>query len=406
MLNTKNILYRLSPLLLLIFIDSFSFFVVIPVLLKIFYHNHYDLLPATTSVAMRNTLTGMTISLSMFAALIAAPFVGAASDRYGRKKTLLWCIVCVACGFLLPIIGIAEKNIYFIFIGRIISGIGSASQPVAQAVVADVCERENKAFFLGSIALMMTLALILGPLAGGYLLDAHVVSWFNSKTPFEFALVLSIINLFLILFCFRETMQKNQHANLFSLREVIIGLPALIKQFAIGGFIILFLGLELGWSQYYQAIPLFLHLQLHFSVEKISLFSATMGVVMVVGLLIVYPLLLRVFSVKNIMRYTIFFVLIGLAACALFPFEETQWIFSALIALCTGMAYVSIVTLISNKVSDDAQGMTMGYISALLYFAWMFTAFLSGLLVSLHTTLPLYVAALFLLVAFIKKIQR
>src|SRR3989338_8432479 len=366
MLNTKNILYRLSPLLLLIFIDSFSFFVVIPVLLKIFYHNHYDLLPATTSVAMRNTLTGMTISLSMFAALIAAPFVGAASDRYGRKKTLLWCIVCVACGFLLPIIGIAEKNIYFIFIGRIISGIGSASQPVAQAVVADVCERENKAFFLGSIALMMTLALILGPLAGGYLLDAHVVSWFNSKTPFEFALVLSIINLFLILF----------------------------------------LGLELGWSQYYQAIPLFLHLQLHFSVEKISLFSATMGVVMVVGLLIVYPLLLRVFSVKNIMRYTIFFVLIGLAACALFPFEETQWIFSALIALCTGMAYVSIVTLISNKVSDDAQGMTMGYLSALLYFAWMFTAFLSGLLVSLHTTLPLYVAALFLLVAFIKKIQR
>lgn len=402
MLNTKNIIYRLSPLLLLIFIDSFSFFVVIPVLLKIFYHNHYDLLPATTSVATRDTLTGMTISLSMFAALIAAPFVGGASDRYGRKKTLLWCIVCVACGFLLLIIGIAEKNIYFIFIGRIISGIGSASQPVAQAVVADVCERENKAFFLGSIALMMTLALILGPLAGGYLLDAHIINWFNSKTPFEFAFALSIINLFLILFCFRETMQKNQRTNLFSLREVIIGLPKLIKQFAIGGFIILFLGLELGWSQYYQAIPLFLHLQLHFSVEKISLFSAMMGVVMVIGLLILYPLLLRVFSVKNIMRYTIFFVLIGLAVCALFPFEKIQWIFSAFIALCTGIAYVSIVTLISNKVSNHMQGLSMGYLSALLYFAWMFTAFLSGILISMHATLPLYIATVFVLVALSK----
>lgn len=399
--NNKHILYRLSPLLLLIFIDSFSFFVVIPVLLKIFYHNHYDLLSTVTNTATRNKLTGMVISLSMLMALIAAPFVGSASDKYGRKNTLLFCISCVALGFLFPIIGILQKNIYFIFVGRIISGVGSASQPVAQAAVADVCERENKAFFLGSIALMMTLALVLGPLVGGYLLDAHIVSWFNSKTPFEFALTLTVINLLLILFCFRETMQSNQRATILSFREVIIGLPQLIKQFAIGGLILLFLGLELGWSQYYQSISLFLHSYLLFSVEKISLFSAMMGIVMIIGLLIIYPLLLRFFSVKNIMHYTILLVLIGLFACALFPIAQIQWVFSTLIALCTGMAYVSIVTLISNKVSDHAQGIAMGYLSTLLYFAWMMTALLSGFLISVHATLPLYVAGMFLLVAFL-----
>jgi len=398
MLLNKNSLFRLSPLLLLIFIDSFSFFVVIPVLLKIFYHNHYALLPSTTPISERNTLTGIVISLSMFSALFSAPIVGKASDQYGRKKTLLFCIGCISLGFLFPIIGIMQKNIYLIFIGRIISGIGSASQPIAQAAVADVCQREDKAVFLGSIALMMTLALILGPLAGGVLSNTQLFHWLNSKTPFEFALMLSMINLLLILFFFTETAKINQQSKLVSLCEVIIGLPRLIRSYQLGGLMLLFFCLELGWSQYYQSISLFLHLKSHFSVEKISLFGANMGIVMVIGLLILYPLLLRIFSVKNIMRYNVMLVFFGLSACALFPLSTIQWIFSALVALSTGMAYVSLVTLISNQVAVNEQGLAMGYLSAILYFAWMATAFCSGFLISLYIVLPLYVAALFLLV--------
>ena len=119
---------------------------------------------------------------------------------------------------------------------------------------------------------------------------------------------------------------------------------------------------------------------------------------MVIGLLILYPLLLRIFSVKNIMRYNVMLVFFGLSACALFPLSTIQWIFSALVALSTGMAYVSLVTLISNQVAVNEQGLAMGYLSAILYFAWMATAFCSGFLISLYIVLPLYVAALFLLV--------
>jgi predicted MFS family arabinose efflux permease len=301
----------------------------------------------------------------------------------------------------MPIIGIIQKNIYLLLTGRLISGLGSASQPVAQAAVADLCKREEKAFFLGSIALMMTLALILGPLAGGILSNSHIVSWFNSKTPFEFALALSVINLLLILFFFRETIQSNQKQILFSVREVVIGLPNVIKKFRVGLLILLFLCLELGWSQYYQSISLFLHLQTHFSTLKISIFSANMGIVMVIGLLIVYPLLLRLFSLKKIMQCSILAVLMGLSACALFHGALIQWIFSSIIALFTGITYVSLVALISNQVADDTQGLVMGYLSAILYFAWMMTSFLSGFLMSLHAALPLYVAASFLLVGFV-----
>lgn len=398
MLNNKNFL-RLSPLLLLIFLDSFSFFVVIPVFLKIFYHAQYGLLPASTALATRNKIIGFALSLSMLAALIFAPFIGAASDKYGRKKILFFCLLCVGIGFLLPIIGIAIKNIYLILIGRFIAGIGSSSQPVAQATVSDICKNEEKAYFLSLIALMMTLALILGPLAGGYLMNSHWISWFSITTPFSFALGLTIFNLLLLSFFFQETHINKTHMHIASLKQVTLGLPQMIKQYRFGLWIMTFFFLELAWSQYYQSIPLFLHLKMHFSVEKISAFNATMGITMSLGLLILYPLLLRIASIKNIMQYSVASVFFGLFFCALFPFSTAHWFFANIVSIATGCAYVSLVALISNKTDTQHQGIIMGYLSTLLYLAWMMTAFDGGFLVSWHTSLPIYLSAFFVLIA-------
>ena len=127
----KNHFLRLFPLLLLIFIDSFSYFVVIPVLLQLFFHNHFGLLAANVTQTTRDTLTGITISLSPLAALFAAPIVGALSDKYGRKKTLIGCVLAVSVGFLLPILGILQKNLYLILAGRLMAGVCRAGPTVS-----------------------------------------------------------------------------------------------------------------------------------------------------------------------------------------------------------------------------------------------------------------------------------
>ncbi|MDP1575113.1 MAG: MFS transporter [Coxiellaceae bacterium] len=393
--------YRLFPMLLLIFIDSFSFFVIIPVLLKIFYHNHYALLPESTSLAVRNMLTGIMIALSMFSALIFAPIIGRASDKFGRKKTLLFCIGFVFLGFLLPMVGIIQKNIVLIFIGRFISGIGSASQPVAQAAVADLCTGDEKARYLSFIAFMMTLALIVGPLAGGLLSDSHIEPYFHVITPFVFSLGMSAFCFILIAYFFKETLSKKSMINTIGFFETIAGLPKIIKQYSIGALVVLFFCLELGWSQYYQSIDLLLQLKWHFSIEKISIFSASMGIAMSFGLLIIYPVLLRFFTLKKMLIANVFLVLIGLLACATIPFSLAQWFFASVVALCTGMAYISLITIISNKVDAKYQGLLMGYLSALLYLAWVLTAFNSGFLMSLYKNMPLYLAVVFLVIGII-----
>jgi len=382
---------RLFPLLLLIFIDSFSYFVVIPVLLEIFFKTHYGILPANTSVVMRDFLTGFTICLSTLTALIAAPFVGNLSDKFGRKKTLLFCLIGIIFGFALPIIGIMKKNLLLILLGRALSGVGSSSQPVAQAAVADLCNDDEKSLFLSFIALMMTLPIMLGPLVGGYLSDRHLVSWFNATTPYFLAVIISVISFFVILFFFKETMSIKVRTEMLSVRDVIFGLKKAVKTYQIGAVLLIFFCLELGWSQYYQTIPLFLTQQFHYSIQQISLFNTFMGICMSLGLLFLYPILIKYFSVKKIMRASVLLVLLGLLFCALFP--GYQLFFVWCVAIFTGTAYVSLLTLISNQVPKNHQGWIMGYASTILFLAWLITGFNGGLLISWHSTLPLWVAA-------------
>jgi len=388
---------RLFPLLLLIFIDSFSYFVVIPVLLELFFKTHYGILPSDFSLATRDFLTGFTICLSTVAALIASPFVGNFSDKYGRKKTVLFCLVMMIAGFSLPIIGILKKNLFLILVGRLLSGIGSSSQPVAQAAVADLCKNDEKALFLSFIALMMTLPIMLGPLAGGYLSDRHLVSWFNATTPYYLAVIISVLSFMIILFYFKETMQSNMRTQMLSVQEVFFGLKKAIKTYPIGRLLFIFFCLELGWSQYYQTISLFLSQQFHYSVQEISLFNAMMGIFMSLGLLCLYPLLIKYVDVKKIMRISIFWVFIGLTACVLLP--QDQWFLVWLVAVFTGTAYVSLLTLISNNTAQNHQGWIMGYTSTILFLAWMITGFNGGWLISLYPALPLWIAVGALLVA-------
>jgi len=144
--NLNNKVSRLIPLFLVIFIDSLGYFLVIPVLLHLFICGEYGLIPSTTSLATRNLLYGLTVTLSPLGFLLTAPIIGNVSDKYGRKKTIFWCLVGSFVGFILPIFGILKGSLTLLFLGRFIAGISSGSQPVAQAAIADFTAGKQKHF--------------------------------------------------------------------------------------------------------------------------------------------------------------------------------------------------------------------------------------------------------------------
>jgi MFS transporter, DHA1 family, tetracycline resistance protein len=95
-----------------------------------------------------------------------APVIGSISDRFGRRPVILLSNFGLGCDYLLMALA---PTLSWLFIGRIISGITSASFPTANAYVADVVPADQRAAKLGLLSASFGLGFIVGPAVGGLL---------------------------------------------------------------------------------------------------------------------------------------------------------------------------------------------------------------------------------------------
>lgn len=117
--------------------------------------------------------------------VIFAPLWGRLSDRVGRRPVILVTLAGSALSSLL--IGVAN-SLLVLFVARILNGISGASYAAAQAYVADVTTREERARGMGMIGAAFGLGFILGPAIGAGL------SAIDQSAPFYFAAGLAAVN--------------------------------------------------------------------------------------------------------------------------------------------------------------------------------------------------------------------
>lgn len=107
---------------------------------------------------------------------IFSPLLGALSDRYGRRPIIL--ISCLGLGLDYVFMALAP-SLGWLFVGRVISGITSATLGTTFAYIADVTppERRGKAF--GLVGGAFGLGFVIGPALGGLLgsLDPRLPFW-------------------------------------------------------------------------------------------------------------------------------------------------------------------------------------------------------------------------------------
>ncbi|RSZ59945.1 TCR/Tet family MFS transporter [Massilia atriviolacea] len=99
------------------------------------------------------------------------PMLGAISDRVGRRPVMLYSMAGMCLNFLSTA---WAPNLAFMFIGRVIGGMSSASMSVASAYASDVSTPKTRAKSFGKVGAAFGLGFICGPALGGLLGDINL----------------------------------------------------------------------------------------------------------------------------------------------------------------------------------------------------------------------------------------
>jgi MFS transporter, DHA1 family, tetracycline resistance protein len=126
-------------------------------------------------------------AFTLFAAMqfFASPVLGALSDRFGRRPVIL--LSNVGLGLEYVVMALAP-NIVWLLVGRVLSGVTSASITAAGAYVADVTPERERAAGFAMLGTAFGVGFVLGPAVGGLL------GTLGPRVPFWVAGALSLLN--------------------------------------------------------------------------------------------------------------------------------------------------------------------------------------------------------------------
>lgn len=185
--------FALSVVFLTALIDSIGFGIILPVtpvlLMEVTGEN-------LSSSAVYGGWLMFSFAIMQF---IFMPVLGNLSDAYGRKPILLGSLLVLSINYL--IMGFAQ-SLTLLVIGRLISGIGSATFSTCNAYIADSTTPEERAQYFGLMGAAFGLGFIIGPALGGFLGE------FGSRVPFFATAGLILFNLVLGLIFLPESLKK------------------------------------------------------------------------------------------------------------------------------------------------------------------------------------------------------
>ncbi len=141
-----------------------------------------------------------------------SPFLGALSDRFGRRPVLLFSLAGAAVDYLVTA---AAPTLWILAAGRILAGVTGANIAVATSAIADITPPEARAKRFGELSAVMGIGLIAGPVIGG-LLGA-----FSLRAPYLLAAGLNAVNAIVVLFLLPETRTGHRTRFTFSPRALI-----------------------------------------------------------------------------------------------------------------------------------------------------------------------------------------
>jgi len=337
--------HALTFVTITVFIDTVGFGVIMPVL--------PEFLTELTggSLSESSAIAGYLVVFYASLQFLFAPIIGNLSDRYGRRSVLLVSLFFYGVNYLIA--GLAT-TLWVVFIGRILTGITSATYATANALIADVSPPEERAQNFGLLGMAFGLGFIFGPTIGGLLGE-----W-DLRAPFFAAAGLAFINTLYGFFVLRETLPQERRRAFDWRRANPVGMLSHVRKYPI------LLGLITAMFIYNIGHHVYPSNWNFYTIEKFSWSPFDVGLSMgLVGVLmaVVQGFLIRkVIPVWGAPRTA--FVGLGCAAFAFIgiafaPNSMTVYIWCVVSAFA-GLAGPAVTSIMANQVPQNEQGELQG----------------------------------------------
>lgn len=313
----------------------------------------------TASAAAWFGIFGTTWAAMQF---LFSPFLGALSDRFGRRPVLLLSILGLGIDYLIMALA---PTLTWLFVGRLLSGMTAAGFATAAAYIADVTPPEKRAGAYGLVGAAWGFGFIIGPAMGG------ILGAIDLRLPFFVAGGLALINAaygFLIL---PESLPPERRAPFRLARANPVGSLKLLRGHPqLFGLATVSLLYQLAHTVFPSVFVLWAGYELDWDARQVGLALAAVGVagVIVQGGL-VRPFVRRLGERRALAIGALFgtagFFLYGVAGTV-----PVFWVGAAVYAPA-GFFNPSLLGLMSQRVGPSEQGQVQGANSSITGIAGM-----------------------------------
>lgn len=328
----------------------------------------------------------ITLLFSVFAlcAFFSAPFLGALSDRIGRRPVLLLSIFSTSIGWF---VFASATSIPFLFLGRIIDGLAAGNFTTAQSYLTDLAKDDKERLKnLGMVGAAFGVGFVLGPLLGG------ILSKVSHAFPFYVAGILALLNGISAFFFLEEShMHKNEAKLQYN---PLLPLLRAYKSVTLRSLYIVWMLFSLSFVVVHSIFALFALKVFGFNSFDTGIFFTIIGVVIVLNqTILLNKFWMKRFTEKQLEQIMLFMMVIGLLMLA----SENLLLFFLSLPL-TGTSQAVLRVVLSSqaiaKSDPKMKGEIMGIIASIMTGTLIIGPIPAGFLFEYASWLPFVTAAL------------